>query len=86
MSEVINVGLYGGKGIFWGKDKSDRYPNLNSKWEWDGEFSTYKSGYVSSVSISKDYEIDQFKLRPSEKTVVEITSNDQVTDETVFVN
>lgn len=59
-------------------DKSDRYPNLNSQWYWNGEFLTYKSGYVSSVSVIKDYEIDEIKLKPSDKTVVEISSNEQV--------
>lgn len=31
--------------VFLGvKTKVIGYPNLNSQWEWDGEFLTYKSG------------------------------------------
>lgn len=62
------------------------YPNLSNHWYWDGEFLTYKSGYVSSVSVINDYEIHDFKLKPSDKTVVKISSNEQVSEETVFVN
>ena len=43
-------------------------------------------GYVSSVSIINDYEVDTFKLKPSDKSVVKITSNEQVTADTVFID
>ena len=62
------------------------YPNLTNHWYWDGEFLTYKSGYVSSVSIINDYEVDTFKIKPSDKSVVKITSNEQVTADTVFID
>jgi len=62
------------------------YPRLTNHWYWDGEFLTYKSGYVSSVSVINDYEIETFKLKPSDKTVVKITSNEQVVSDTVFVD
>lgn len=62
------------------------YPNLTNHWYWDGEFLNYKSGYVSKVSIIDDYEIETFKLKPSDKTVVKITSNEQVTSDTVFID
>lgn len=62
------------------------YPSLTSHWYWDGEFLNYKSGYVSSVSVVNDYEIDTFKLKPTDKTFVKITSNEQVSKDTVFVD
>lgn len=65
---------------------SSNYHNLSNKWYWDGEFLNYKSGYVSSVTVINDYEIETFRLRPTDKTVVKIASNDQVTKETVFVD
>lgn len=66
--------------------KSDSHPNLNSEWYWDGEFLTYKGGYVSGFSVIKDYEIEQIKLKPSDKTVVNITNNDQVDKNTIFID
>lgn len=66
--------------------KASTTSSLDSEWYWDGEFLSYKSGYVSSVSIIDDYEIETFKLKPSDKTVVKITSNDQVNKETVFID
>lgn len=62
------------------------YPRLTNHWYWDGEFLTYKSGYVSSVSVINDYEVAEFKLKPSDKTTVKISSNEQVTKDTVFVD
>ncbi len=66
--------------------KSRQYPELDSMWQWDGKSLIYQSGFVSSFSVIKDYEIDEIKLMPSDKTVVEITSNDQVDENTVFVD
>lgn len=66
--------------------RSRDYPRLNNDWYWDGEFLTYKWGYVNSVSVIKDYEVEEFKLKPSDKTTVKITSNEQVTEDTVFVD
>lgn len=66
--------------------RSRDYPRLNNDWYWDGEFLNYKWGYVNSVSVIDDYEVAEFKLKPSDKTTVKITSNEQVTEETVFVD
>lgn len=65
---------------------SRNYPELGNEWYWDGELLTYKKGYVSSVSVINDYEVAEFKLKPSDKTTVKITSNEQVTEDTVFVD
>lgn len=62
------------------------YKNLNADWWWDGEYLTYKKGYVSSISVISDYEVAELKLKPSDKTTVKINSNEQVTKETVFVD
>jgi len=67
-------------------DESKMYPNLNSKWYWDGEYLTYKEGYVSSLRIVGEYEIQEIKLKPSEKSKIKISSNEQVTKDTVFVD
>ncbi|MGG4124809.1 hypothetical protein ABEV79_15000 [Bacillus licheniformis] len=66
--------------------KSKNYPSLNEKWYWDGEFLTYQSGYVKGFSVTNNYEIEEIKIRPSDTSKVKITSNDQVTDDTVFVD
>ncbi|GIN38415.1 hypothetical protein [Heyndrickxia oleronia] len=66
--------------------RSRDYPSLNNDWYWDGEFLIYKWGYVSSVSVINDYEVAEFKLKPSDQTTVKISSNEQVTEETVFVD
>ncbi len=60
--------------------------SLNSNWYWDGEFLTYKDGYVNSFSVVKDYEIEEIKLRPNDKTVIKITNNEQVSKDTVFID
>lgn len=62
------------------------YPRLNNQWYWDGELLTYKGGYVNSVSVINDYEIETFKLKPTDKTFVKISNNEQVTKDTVFVD
>ncbi|GIN88668.1 hypothetical protein J6TS2_50540 [Heyndrickxia sporothermodurans] len=66
--------------------RSRDYPNLNNDWYWDGECLNYKWGYVSSVSVINDYEVVEFKLKPSEQTTVKISSNEQVTEQTIFVD
>lgn len=66
--------------------KSDRYPEFNEKWRWDGETLIRESGYVSSFNVTKEYEVVEIKIKPSDKSVVTISNNEQVTDSTVFVN
>jgi hypothetical protein len=46
----------------------------------------YKKGYVHSFNITKDYEIAEIKIKPSDKSTIKITSNEQVTNETVFID
>lgn len=66
--------------------KSSSNSKFNERWYWDGEYLIYREGYVSSFSITKDYEVCEIKLKPSDQSVITITDNDQVTDETVFVD
>lgn len=62
------------------------YPDFNETWEWDGVVLTHKGGYVHKVKVIKDYEVECFKIIPNEKAVVTITDNDQVDEQTVFVD
>jgi hypothetical protein len=66
--------------------KSVRYPKFNESWEWDGEYLRYKEGHVSDFSVTKDYEIVEIVIKPTDKSTVVITSNEQVTENTVFVD
>ncbi len=66
--------------------KSRQYPQFNEEWYWDGEILTWVNGYVSSFSITKDYEVSEIKIKPSEKSTITITNNEQVTEKTVFVD
>lgn len=66
--------------------KSSTSSTINNEWYWDGEFLIYQNGYVSSFSIVNDYEIEEIKLKPTDKTVIKITSNEQVTKDTVFID
>jgi hypothetical protein len=66
--------------------KSQRYPQFNSQWYWDGEILIYKSGYISSFDITKDYEIQEIKLKPSDKSTVIILNNEQVNENTILVD
>jgi len=66
--------------------KSSNYPQFNEKWHWDGEMLTFLSGYVSSFNITKDYTIAEIKIIPSDKSVITISNNGQVTEETVFID
>lgn len=66
--------------------RSNSYPQFNEKWYWDGDVLTYSSGYVSSFNITKDYAITEIKITPSDKSVIAISNNEQVTEETVFID
>lgn len=66
--------------------KSSQYPKFNEEWVWDGEHLHYDSGYVSSVNITSDYEVVEFKIKPSSKSIVKISDNNQVNDDTVFLD
>lgn len=67
-------------------DRNKNYPNLDSDWYWDGEFLNYTGGYISSVKVTKDYEIENIVLRPTDKSVITIADNNQVNKGTVFVD
>lgn len=64
--------------------KDYRYREFDETWEWDGEFLTRKSGYVRSVNVIKDYEVESFVLKPNDNAVVTVTSNEQVNKNTIF--
>lgn len=66
--------------------KSSNYPEFNEKWYWNGEILTYSSGYVSSFNVTKDYEILEIKVKPSDKSIINISSNEQISEKTVFVD
>lgn len=66
--------------------KSDRYPQFNETWEWDGKRLVYQKGYVHEFHITKGYEIAQIVIVPSDESIVTITDNGQVTPQTVFVD
>jgi len=66
--------------------KSKNYPDLNEEWEWDGEYLHYLGGYVSRVNITKDYEVVDMVLKPTEKATIVIEDDAQVQDSTVFVD
>jgi len=65
---------------------SKSYSELNQEWYWDGELLHYQKGYVSNLNMTNDYEVEQFVIRPSDKSTIKITNNDQVQDSTVFVD
>lgn len=67
-------------------NKSSSYPELNSEWYWDGEFLIYKNGYVSSVDVINNYEIEEFKLKPNEKATTIIYDNSQINENTIFID
>lgn len=66
--------------------RSDRYPEFNETWEYDGEYLTYVKGYVHKSKITKDYEVVSYKIKPADNSVVTITNNAQVSDKTVFID
>lgn len=65
---------------------SRNYPQFDEKWYWDGEVLLYKSGYVHGFNITKDYEVVEIKIRPTDKSVITISDNEQVSEKTVFVD
>lgn len=66
--------------------KSSRYPRFNAEWVWDGKFLTYDSGYVSDFNIAENCEIVEIVIKPSDDTTITISSNEQVTDDTIFID
>lgn len=66
--------------------QSERYPNLNEEWYWNGEILTFENGYASSVNITKGYDILEFKIKPSDKSQIVISDNKQVNENTIFVD
>jgi hypothetical protein len=66
--------------------KSDRYPQFNEKWNWDGNILVYVSGYVHDFSITKDYKVNEIKITPSDKSTIVISNNEQVNESTIFVD
>lgn len=68
------------------KYESKQYPQFNSEWEWTGDHLVYKKGFVSDFNITKGYSVASIVLEPGETSTITITSNEQVTEETVFVD
>lgn len=66
--------------------KSSSYPQFNEQWHWDGENLTYSKGYVHEFNITKDYEVASIKIIPSDKSIITISSNEQVSEQTVFID
>lgn len=66
--------------------KSSSYPQFNEEWYWDGEMLTYSKGYVHDFNITNDYEVLAIKIKPSDKSIIKVTSNDQVSERTLFVD
>lgn len=63
-----------------------RYSQFNEDWYWDGEVLTYKGGHVSGFRVTKGYDIVEIKIRPHEDAKIVISSNDQVSENTVFID
>ncbi|MNC04259.1 hypothetical protein D3C75_516930 [compost metagenome] len=68
------------------KYESKQYPQFNAEWEWTGDHLVYKKGFVSDFNITKGYSVASIVLEPGETSIVTITNNEQVTEETVFVD
>lgn len=51
------------------------------KWTWDGEYVTSHNSKASFMLIDR---FSELKIKPSDSAEVKITSDDQVTDQTVF--
>ena len=66
--------------------ENSRYPQFDNEWYWDGKELIYKEGYISDFDIADNYEISEIKLKPTDKTVIEITDNSQVSENTIFVD
>ncbi|MNV38864.1 hypothetical protein D3C71_1304270 [compost metagenome] len=65
---------------------SKEYPQFNESWYWDGQVLVFKNGAVHNVKIAKNFDILEFKIKPSQDTVVTISDNSQVWDKTIFVD
>ncbi|MGE7461126.1 hypothetical protein ACQKKO_03500 [Alkalihalobacillus sp. NPDC127517] len=59
----------------------------DEKWEWNGELLTLISG-VSKVfvSIVRNFDYKNVVIKPSDDAVITISSNDQVGEDTVFID
>lgn len=66
--------------------RSETNPELNEKWYWDGEYLHFIEGHVSKVFVTDNYEVIEFKLKPSDKSTIVITDNEQVNENTIFVD
>lgn len=66
--------------------KSSRYPEFNEEWYWDGTHLTYKGGHVHKFNVTNDYEVEEIRIKPSEKSKITISNNDQVASQTVFID
>jgi hypothetical protein len=66
--------------------KTKRYPKFNEEWYWDGEYLIYKGGYAHRFNITNDYDIEEIKIKPGDKSMIKISSNDQVTSKTLFID
>lgn len=66
--------------------ESKSYPQFDEKWYWDGEMLIYKEGYLHGFSITDDYEVSEIKIKPSDKSTIKISDNNQVTENTVFID
>ena len=68
------------------EDKSEKYPDLKSKWYWDGQYLIYKEGYSGVSSVINSFEVDELKLRPADNAFVIIVDNRQVNKNTIFID
>ncbi|MFF2532192.1 hypothetical protein ACFVS2_25115 [Brevibacillus sp. NPDC058079] len=66
--------------------KSSRYSSLDEEWYWDGEYLIYKGGHLHKFNITNDYSVEEIKIKPSNKATIKISSNDQVSSQTVFID
>lgn len=66
--------------------KSKSYPKFNNAWYWDGAYLNYKEGYVGKFDIAKNYDEIELKIKPKHGEVITISDNNQVTEETVFID
>lgn len=66
--------------------ESSRYPEFNEFWNWDGEYLTFVKGKKADFKIAKNYEVVELKIKPNPETTIIISDNDQVGENTVFVD
>lgn len=66
--------------VFMGEGKS------REEWLWDGEFLRKKSRFSLEAPSKVHFESIETVIKPSNKTVAEIASEDQVREDTVFIN